>query len=96
MSDAELAIFKVIVYLGRQKPQSPIWVRATGRDDARDQVEALLGYGDPNGEVDGVRLYVFSGPAAEPTIYLAGTDIPTHVIGTRTGRIPRCDSPPLF
>lgn len=80
MSDAMPEFFKVVVYLGSKLPQPPVWVRATSRDDARDQVLELVNYGSEWWELstpaDGIRLYVYAGPAAEPTIYPSGTDHP--------------------
>jgi uncharacterized membrane protein len=66
-------MYKVIAYLDRKEPQPPVWVRATSRDDARDQVNELIDFNAERQYPSDVRLYIFdesaiTAPAVNPIV----------------------------
>jgi hypothetical protein len=74
-------MFKVIAYLDRNEPQPPIWVRATSRDDARDQVNELIDFNAERQYPSDVRLYVFDESVMTALAVNPTTDDPRSELG---------------
>jgi len=75
----ESQMYMVIVHLDQPQPQPPVWVRATSRDDARDQVTELINFGTGRWHPEGVRMYVYDESAV-------GTPLHDNVELRRAGK----------